>query len=104
MRRQRFELLDVAFPKTLLSGSSASMAAVNRAGMPIDTASYVQSPAIFLTSATIRLVMSVGPDENDRRSFWPVATNLDRASAHIDREHGFDRGPHCNAPACAGLS
>ena len=38
--------------------------------------SYIQSPASFLTPETIRLGVSVGPDENDRRSLCPVARIL----------------------------
>src|SRR5262245_3868158 len=39
----------------------------------MDTASYFQSPASFLTPATIRFGVMVDPDGNLRDSFWPVA-------------------------------
>src|SRR6202047_2742535 len=42
----------------------------------MDTRSYIQSPASFLTPETIRLGVSVGPDKNDRRSLCPVARIL----------------------------
>src|SRR5262249_38087026 len=39
----------------------------------MDTASYFQSPASFLTPATICLAVNLGPDENSRDCFCPVA-------------------------------
>src|SRR5262245_1845530 len=43
---------------------------------PIDTTSYVQSRASFLTPDTIWLGVSVGPDGNERFSFCPLARIL----------------------------
>src|SRR5262245_2615825 len=43
---------------------------------PIDTTTYVQSRASFLTPDTIWLGVNVGPDKNERFSFCPLARIL----------------------------
>src|SRR5262245_41868782 len=43
---------------------------------PIDTTSYIQSRASFLTPDTICLGVNVGPDGNERSSFRPLARIL----------------------------
>src|SRR5215475_4227396 len=45
-------------------------------GEPIDTTSYLQSRASFLTPDTICLGVNVGPDGNERSSFCPLARIL----------------------------
>src|SRR6266446_1165614 len=60
-------------PRPRLRGSATGRPWRTGPGYPIDTTSYFQSPASFLTSDTIRLGVSVGPDANARRSCCPVA-------------------------------
>src|SRR5580704_1795240 len=63
-------------PHPKLYGSAIGRPRRTGPGYPIDTRSYIQSPASFLTPETIRLGVSVGPDKNDRRSLCPVARIL----------------------------
>ena len=59
------------FPK--LYGSATARFLMTTPGYPIDAAPYFQSFASLLTPATICLAVSLGPDENSRNCFCPVA-------------------------------
>src|SRR5262249_11967097 len=60
-------------PRPRLCGSAIGQPCRTGPGYPIDTTSCVQPRASFLTSDTIRLGVSFGPDVNRRCSRCPVA-------------------------------
>src|SRR5262249_6890234 len=62
-----------AHPDPRLTGSASGRFLTTTPGYPIDTASYLQSFARFLTPATICLGVNLGPDGNSRDRFCPVA-------------------------------
>src|SRR5215467_5968566 len=63
-------------PRPRLCGSAIGQPCRTGPGYPIDTTSYVQPRASFLTADTICLGVNVGPDGNERSSVWPVARIL----------------------------
>src|SRR5579871_188291 len=58
-------------PVPRLCGSADGRCRITEPGYPIDTTSYRQSPASFLTPETICLAVNVGPDANLRDTRFP---------------------------------
>src|SRR5262249_44340288 len=59
-------------PDPRFHGSASGRLLTTTPGYPIDTESYLQSLATFLTPATICLGVNLGPDGNSRDCFCPV--------------------------------
>ena len=56
-------------------------------GKPIETASYFQSLASFLTPSTICLAVNVGPDGNSTKLLLPGSEDFHVRSAYVDNEY-----------------